>query len=190
MIQSRTTERYTPEDLLNMPEASRYELVDGQLVEREMSTWSSYVAGNVHWILKGYCQSRKLAWVFPADASYQCFPAAPQKVRRPDVSVIRLGRMSAEQVRSDGHNPIVPDLAVEVVSPNDLAYEVEGKVQEFLGAGCRLVWVVYPNVRTVDVHRAHGQGTSLRDTDDLDGEDVLPGFRCRVAELFQMPDET
>jgi Uma2 family endonuclease len=69
----------------------------------------------------------------------------------------------------------------------DLAYEVTDHVEEYLGAGTRLVWVVDPHVRTVIVYRADGSIVGRREKDELDGEDVVPGFRCPVRELFRTP---
>ncbi|HXG12104.1 MAG TPA: Uma2 family endonuclease [Gemmataceae bacterium] len=178
---------YTPEDLLRIPDGDRYELVNGRLVEHTMSTWASYVAGKVYGRLDAHCQANQLGWVLPEGVTYRCFPDAPDKVRKADVSFIRRERLSMEQATAEGHLTIVPDLAVEVLSPNDLVYEVDTKVQEYLRAGVRLVWVIHPQGRWVDVHRVQGPGTILRENDDLDGEDVLPGFRCRVGDLFQPP---
>jgi Uma2 family endonuclease len=73
---------------------------------------------------------------------------------------------------------------VEVLSPNDIAYEVDAKVREYLAAGVRLVWVINPDGRTVTIHRPQGPGTVLHEQDELAGETVLPGFRCRIADLF------
>ena len=95
--------------------------------------------------------------------------------------------MSLAQATAKGHNRIAPDLAVESVSPNDLAYDVDEKVQDWLLAGTRLVWVVNPQTRTIEVHRAQRPGSIFREGDELDGEDVLPGFRCQVKELFEPP---
>ena len=96
-----------------------------------------------------------LGWVAGADASYQCFPAAARQVRKPDASFIRIDRLPAGE-EPEGHCPIAPDLAVEVVSPNDLYSEVEEKVDDYLAAGVRLVWVIDPPTRTAHVHRAGG----------------------------------
>jgi Uma2 family endonuclease len=73
---------------------------------------------------------------------------------------------------------------VEVVSTNDLAQDVNEKVEEYLQAGVPLVWEVYPESRTVLVHRPNSTVTKLHATDELTGEDVFPGFRCQVAEFF------
>lgn len=175
---------FEPEDLLTMPAGDSFELVDGRLVERNMSKWSSYVAGNTHQRLKNFCDAHHLGWVYPEGTSYQCFPDAPKKVRRPDVSLIWLERISPDEAMSDGHLRIAPDLAVEVVSPNDLAYEIDEKVDEYEAAGVKLIWIVNPETKAVRVHRDDGTVTVLREKDELDGENVVPGFRCRVADLF------
>ena len=181
------TTRYTPEDLLSMPDGDRYELVNGNLVERNMSFWSSYVAGRLFGMLSTHCEANKLGWVVPEGTSYRCFPDERAKVRRADVSFLRLQRLSSEQALEEGHIPIAPDLVVEVVSPKDLYYEVEEKVNEWLGAGVRLLWVVNPRTRQVRVYRANGSDVILRENDELSGEDVVTGFRCRVGDLFQLP---
>jgi Uma2 family endonuclease len=170
-----------------MPDGDRYELIDGHLVERTVSTLASYVAGRVYLLVQLFCQQHGLGWVFPEGTSFQCFPFAPGQVRKPDTSFIRLDRLTAAQAADEGHCPVAPDLMVEVVSPNDLAYEIDRKVRDFLRAGTRLVWVVNPQVQTVQVHRAGSIGAILGENDELGGEDVLPGFRCRVGELFVLP---
>lgn len=182
--------RYTPADLLRLPDGGRYELIDDQLVERDMSLWSSYVAGRIYRLLSNHAPADESGWVLPEGASYQCFPDAPNKVRRADVSFIRLERLPLAQATEEGHITIAPDAAVEVMSPNDLAYDVDEKVEDYLRAGVSLVWVVNPKTRTVVVHRRQGIGAVLREDDELSGEDVLPGFRCRVGELFVPPGGT
>ena len=84
----------------------------------------------------------------------------------------------------EGYATIAPDLAVEVISPNDLFEEIAEKVQEYLSAGVRLVWVVDTATQPVHVHRPDGSGTILRAQDELTGEDVLPRFRTRVGDVF------
>jgi len=185
-----TETRYAPEDLLTMSDGDFYELVDGNLVERKMSVLSSYVAGVIFSFLFAFCRPNRGGWVFPEGTSYQCFPHNPNKVRRPDVSFIRLDRLSAEEAAAKGHVRVVPDLAVEVVSPNDLYDEVDDKVDEWLSAGVQLVWVVSPRKRTVTVHRADGTSAIFHEKDEITGEDVVPGFRCQVREFFLLPTET
>jgi Uma2 family endonuclease len=187
MITTASEKRYTPQDLLTMPGGEFYELVDGRLVERKLSTWSSYVAGVIYGLLDPFCRQNRLGWVLPEGTSFQCFPALPGRVRRADVSFIRSQRLSLAQATTEGHCPIAPDLAVEVISPNDTAYEIDEKVREFLDAGVPLVWVVNPEQRTVEIHRRNGPGAILRESDEISGEDVVPGFRCRVGDFTQPP---
>jgi Uma2 family endonuclease len=182
-----TETRYTPEDLLRMADSDRYELVDGWLVEEITSPWACYVAGQVLGCLHDYRHTKPLGWVFPGGVTYHCFPSAPNNVRKADVSFIKMERLSVEQFNAEGHLRVAPDLAVEVLSPNDRACDVNKKVQEYLTAGVHLVWVVDPQTRIVQVYRAQGTGTILREQDELDGENVLPGFRCPVRELFTLP---
>jgi Uma2 family endonuclease len=187
MITVATEKRYTPQDLLTMPDGDFYELVDGRLVERKMSIWSSYVAGMIFHLLNSFCREHHLGWVLPEGTSFQCFPAYPGKVRRPDTAFIRLQRLSLAQATTEGHCSVAPDLAVEVVSPNDTVYEIDEKVREFLDAGVPLVWVVNPDQRTVAIHRAGGVSVILRENDEISGEDVIPGFRCRVGDFTAPP---
>lgn len=175
--------QYTPEDLLSLPDANRFELVDGQLVERNMSAQSSWVGAKLNHILWTYCESTSCGDIYQADCSYQCFPDAPEKVRRPDGSFVLRGRLPKDQFEH-GHVRIAPDLVIEVVSPNDLVYEVDEKVEEYLSAGVRLVWVVNPESRIVEVHRANGSVSKLHDPETLSGEDVIAGFSCVIRDLF------
>lgn len=174
---------YTPEDLLAMSEGDRFELVDGHLVERTVSALSSFVAFELGGRIRDHCRAHSPAWIFGADCGIQCFPGHPRKVRKPDVSLVRRERLPVEQL-DEGFLTLPPDLVIEVVSPNDLAAEVEEKVQDYYQAGVRLVWVVYPTTRTVYIYRGDGSIAAARADDELDGEDILPGFRCRIAEIF------
>jgi Uma2 family endonuclease len=178
-----TEQTYTPEDLLARPDRKAYELVDGHLVERHMSLLSNWVAGKLHFELTSFLQEHDFGWAWPSGQGYVCFPNSPRKMRFPDVSFIRKNRLPGG-LTSDGYIYIPPDLAVEVVSPNDLAYEVESKINEYLDAGVLLVWVIYPATRTTHIYRRDGSAHRLREDGELSGEDVLPGFRCRLAMIF------
>ncbi len=177
---------YTPEMLLAMPDSNAYELVDGELVERQMGFRSSRIGLKLSALLLMYCEQEQLGWVLPADAGYQCFPDDPLKVRKPDVSFIRADRLSVAD-EPEGWATLAPDLAVEVVSPNDLFEAVAIKVNEYLGAGVRLVWVIDTATEKVYVYRHDGRGEILTSADELSGEDVIDGFRCQVADLFAPP---
>lgn len=107
----------------------------------------------------------------------------PDTVRGPDVSYVRAERIPASGVPENFWN-LAPDLAVEIVSPSETADEVREKVRDFLAAGSPLVWTIYPRTREVVVHTPDGLARTYSGTDVLEHPDVLPGFSCRVAELF------
>jgi Uma2 family endonuclease len=176
----------TAEELLCLPDEGDYELVDGRLVERQMGAQSSYIAGNVLRLLGNHCVNPFLGWVFPADASFQFMPQRPNLVRKPDVSFVRAGRF-ADDALPKGHIRLAPDLAVEVVSPNDAYYEVAEKLAEYRLAGVRLIWLVVPPTRIVQIRRLDGSLVEVGEEGELSGEDVIPGFRCSVRELFHTP---
>ena len=178
-----STDLVTPEDLLAMPDSVSYELVDGHLVERNVSRLSSLVALEIGTQIRDHVKLRKLGWVFGTDLGYRCFPDRPGRVRKPDVSFVRLDRMPADTL-GEGYSDVAPDLAVEVISPNDLADDVERKLGEYRGVGVPLVWIVYPDVRAARVHRLDGTTAYLLAEDHLDGGDVLPGLRIRLGDLL------
>jgi Uma2 family endonuclease len=180
---------YTPDDLLKMSDGKSYELDDGKLVRRPMGTESSWVGGKLYRLLDAFCEPNHSGWVLPSDASYQCFPDAPTRVRKPDVSFIKRGRLPGERLPK-GHCPIAPDLAVEVLSPRDLSSRTNKKIQEYQRADVSLVWIVDPGTRTVRIHRKDGSITELQENDELTGEEVLPGFRCRVSDILPPPAAT
>lgn len=178
-------QRLTAEQLWALPEVpgKRYELVEGELVEVPG-------AGGVHGLLvkvllrllDAFVLPRGLGEVF-ADGVGYVIARDPDVVRIPDVSFIAQARLPGGGV-PEGFIPGAPDLAVEIVSPGDRAEEVYGKVREYLDAGARLVWVVWPRYRTVTAYTPDGQSRELREDDGLDGGAVLPGFRARVGDLF------
>jgi Uma2 family endonuclease len=174
----------TPEELLTMPDAEHYELVEGVPVQRTMSLLASRVEITLGRILDLHCLQDELGWVIGPACGYRCFPWKPRPVRRPDVSFIERGRLPSEAQWYEGSVTIPPDLAVEVTSPSDEVYELEEKVEEYLRAGVRLIWVIHPEVRVIQVIHGDGSGYRLRVGDELSGEEVVPGFRCPVVSLF------
>lgn len=173
----------TPEALLAMPDGKRFELVDGELVETNVSTPSSWVGGESYRRIANFVIDNRLGTVWPADCGLQCFADDPGRVRRPDAMFISAERYPIGRL-SEGFLRDVPDLVVEVISTNDTARSVERKIEEYLNAGIRRVWVISPETRTVRIERGDGTSSRLRHEDELMGEDVIPGFVCKIAELF------
>lgn len=104
-------------------------------------------------------------------------------VRGPDVSFIAAARIPPEGMPA-GFPRIAPDLAIEVVSPSNRAREIREKLRDYFEAGVRQVWVVYPRRRNVAVHLSPSDVRVLGEDDELDGGDVVPGFRLPVAAIF------
>ncbi len=175
--------RFTPEDLQRLPEEQRFELVNGRLVERNMSVLSSDVASEMVSVLRPFVRQRGLGRAFAADLGYQCFPDDPLKVRKPDVSFVSASRWS-DSFLSRGYCPIAPDLVVGVVSKHDLHEEVQVKVGEYLEAGVRVVWVIDPGARCAQMYGADGSSRRLTAGGTLEGGEVVPGFQCPLAALL------
>lgn len=182
------TPKLTPDDLLRLPDRGKgLELVDGDLKEQDVSALSSHVAGEAYFHLRSYVGPRRLGWVFPEGMSFRCFPDDPGRVRRADTAFHALNRLTSDRVAAEGHCTVVPDLVVEVVSPNDLADDVTAKRIEWLAAGARLVWVIFPVQREVHAYPADGTVLLFRPPDALTADPVLPDFRVPVADLFHLP---
>jgi Uma2 family endonuclease len=178
-----TKPHYTPEDLLAMPDSKSYELVGGQLVERNMGAESSRVGGRLYSRLDRFCEEHNLGTVWPADNGYQCFPHDPDLVRKPDVSFVVRSRLLGGVVPK-GWVKIPPDLAVEVVSPRDRVYELDEKLADYRKARVPLVWVINPESRTVTVYQIDRPIRLLFEDDELSGEEIIPGFRCPIREIL------
>jgi Uma2 family endonuclease len=174
----------TPDELLTMPEGEQYELVDGRLVELNMSLLSSWVESEIQRQLANYAIEHNLGYVFTATNQYRCFPWKPNMIRKPDASFVRRERLSPKQVHTDGFCTVAPDLVVEVISTHDLAAELIDKISIYFRAGVSLIWVIDPMTRAAQVHRLGGASRFLLEDDELDGEDVLPGFRIRLGALL------
>src|SRR5262249_3840015 len=114
---------------------------------------------------------------------FQCFPNRPKLVRMPDAAFVATDRLPVDG-SPDGYIKVAPDIAVEVVSPNETYEEVEAKVAEYRSAAVKLIWIISPQSKTVLIRRLDGTCAEVNETGTLSGEDVLPGFTCTVAELF------
>jgi Uma2 family endonuclease len=180
----------TPDEFYRMGDAAKgFELVNGEMKELGMSARSCRVGGKVYHQFENHSLQHNSGWAFPPETGYRCFAADRSLVRKPDASFIALNRMTREQYEEEGYIDIVPDLVVEVISPNDRAADVEEKLAEWLGAGVKVVWIINPESRTIRIHRRDGESAFLRSSDTLSAHDVLPGFSLPVAELFRVPGE-
>ena len=190
MSSAAAVPRYTPDDLLRREDGDRFDLVDGQLVERLMGYRSGRVGGKLLSILESFCSSKKLGWVLPSEVGYECFGNRHDKVRHPDVSFIAASRMSPEE-EPRGFCPIPPDLAVEVTSPNDVYKEVLEKVTEYQSAGVRLIWVIDSESGRTLIFRPTGPGTILSMTTSLTVKTLClvsaARLRSCLSSQFKLP---
>ncbi|HVX85783.1 MAG TPA: Uma2 family endonuclease [Phycisphaerae bacterium] len=175
----------TADDLWNMPgNGDGYELVLGELRPMPPSGQQhSSIGVTIITALQLFVKVHKLGKVTGPDGGYILHRNA-DTVRAPDVGFVTADRLPngrTAQKWFPGH----PDLAVEIISPTDVYGDVDEKVQEFLDAGTRLVWVVNPRHKTVTVFRNDNSITALGPTDQLSGESVLPGFTLTVSEIFE-----
>lgn len=181
MVETKTL--MTADDLWRLQDSEqRYELVEGELIEvTPPGGVHGRIARRLSARLGDYADLHGLGETL-VETGF-CLERRPDTVRGPDVSFL-----SAEQVPAgglpEGFIEGAPDLAVEIVSPNDSAAYLEEKVQDYLSHGTHLVWVIYPQTRTVIVHRPDGSAQMLGVDDELSGEDVVPGFTLQIGDLF------
>ena len=179
-----TASRMTADDLFQLPDDGyKYELVEGELI-RMPPTGAEHgqIATNVASLLRNHVKQYNLGVVCAADTGFW-LKRNPDLVRAPDASFVAKERIPSEGIPRS-YWPFAPDLAVEVISPNDRFDDVLEKVAEYFAAGTRLIWVVHPKTQTVLVYRSLHHVRSLGSDDELSGKDVIPGFICHVTELF------
>ena len=175
----------TADDLLRLDsQGVKGELIRGVLYERmpaglEHGKEVVNVAGE----LRSFIKPRRLGTIVASDSGVW-LERDPDTVREADVAFISAERLPLA-LRVQGYAEVVPDLVVEIVSPSDSRRAVAEKVQMWLDYGVRLVWVAWPDSRTIDVHPAGGPVTTLTERDTLDGGAVLPGFAMPVREVFE-----
>ncbi len=167
---------------LKIDEDGLYELIDGELVEKanvgfRAGSTASIITASLH----NFVSKNKLG-VVASEVSFRCFPAKPDQVRRPNISFIAVARLA--HIPDEGHVPVIPDLAVDIISRGDLVYELDAKLLDYRHAKVPLVWVVNPKAKTVQVYHHGKPKLRLQASDELTGEDVLPGLAVQVAELF------
>jgi Uma2 family endonuclease len=185
MATTRTTTLYTADDLFRMGEDARFELIEGELVEMPSPLFGhGRTSGDLVSEFRAFIRQHRLPLDYAVEASY-LFAQDPDTVLTPDVSVIS-GADVPLAMQETGFQPVVPLLVVEVVSPSNRPAEIRRKVAIYLTAGVKLVWIVDKRQHGASVYRVDGSRTPLREAagDALDGEDVLPGFRLPLAELF------
>ncbi len=180
-----TTRLLTAEELEKIPQSDAHvELVKGEIVTM---TPAGYKHGKIALFigaaLLDFVRQNRLGDVYGAETGF-ILSRNPDTVRAPDAAFESNERV-ARQKRGEGFFDGAPDLAVEVVSPDDTDEEVEAKVLDYLGSGTRLVWIVRPRTRTITTYISRTDIRLLTESDILEGGEVLPGFSIGVREVFE-----
>ncbi len=170
------------EELILDPE-KEYEIVDGQPEEKIMGG-ARHGGVGVRLIIRlgTHIEINRLGGVYGPDTLFRI----GKNNRMPDVAFVSAARLP-EEGEPEGIWELAPDLAVEIISPSDLWEKVISKIEEYFAAGVRQVWLISPTYRTLTVYHSPTQVTILSDNDELTSNDIVPGFRLKIAELFQTP---
>ncbi len=170
-------------------DASLYEFVDGRWIQTQpMSYFASLVGTELGSYLSEYlCQRDPRPGRLAFETLFR-IPTRkdPGRKRRPDLAYVSAGRWATDRPVSmlEDAWDVVPDLAVEVVSPTDRVTDLMDKAQEYFQAGVRLVWVVHPIQRVIHVHEAWDRIRVVTESGTLDGGEILPGVRRAIDRLF------
>ena len=174
----------TADDLLRLhSEGVRGELIRGVLC-RTMSTGELHgkIVTNLVVELGVFVKARQLGTIFASDSGVR-LERRPDTVREPDIAFTSVEKLPLDAWNT-GYSEVVPDVVIEVASPRDSRRGLNDKAHMWLSHGVRLVWVVQPDTRTIDVYQLNQAVTTLGDQDALDGLDALPGFACDVSAVF------
>ena len=171
-IPKMTLEEFLESDL------EGYEYIKGELIPMPpTSVEHGYISVNLSSLLHLYVRENQLGRVL-SETGFR----VGERVLMPDIAIISTDRLPDDPTKA---SPVPPDLAVEVVSPTDASSSVEEKAFAYLEAGTKLVWILKPRSKTVTIYRSETDITLLTRNDTLSGEDIVEGFSCQVAELFE-----
>ena len=175
---------FTAEELASLPTTGRrLELVKGKVYEMPPpGARHGSVAMRIGIQLGAYVQANQMGEVFAAETGF-ILRRDPDTVRAPDTAFVARDRLPDEGLPT-GYFEGPPDLAVEVLSPDDRPRNVREKVADWLGSGTQLVWVIDPGTRSATVYRSLEDVQHLSENASLDGGQVIPGFTCNIRDLF------
>ncbi len=159
----------------------QYELVNGEPKEKESEGMEhSYIAATLTGELRTHVKLKKLGVILESSGSFRMLAG---NIRKPDVSFVIKERITEKRPSFTAFEG-APDLAIEVISPTDIWWEIMQKLDEYFSSGCRLVWLISPLDQRVLVYRQEQRSQILELGDLLNGEEVVPGFSMPVADLF------
>jgi len=182
MIQGRLYTVPDFEALIALPENEErlFELINGEVVEKVPTELHSMIAGNMYSALRGFVKPRNLGRVL-FEARHRV-PNDDHNARIPDVSFTRTERLLP--IVDEGAIPLIPDLCIEVQSPNDSAKKLRDKAAYYLANGAQLVLIAYPKKRMVEAQYPDGEFDMFREDESITFGDLLPGFTMSVKEVF------
>jgi Uma2 family endonuclease len=161
-----------------------YEVVDGVYVEKPMGLVENVIANILIGRLGPYCREKQLGYVV-METLFE-IPNSGND-RKPDVAFVSFQRWAANRPLPRVNAwPVAPELAVEIISPTDKAFDVIEKVQEYFKGGVRQVWHVYSHIEQVFVFDSPTTVRVLTRADELTAEPLVPGFRMPMGELFPL----
>ena len=183
MVEQKTL--LTAEDLMDLPVTDRrYELLDGELIEMPPTNGQhGRIELRIGYEFLTYTDTHAGGLVLTGEPGI-ILRRSPDRVRAPDVCVWTAERAPSDQ-EQEHYLQAVPDIIVEVISPGDSASEIQSKVREWLDAGARLVWAVYPSTRTVIAYTSAREIRTYGEHDVIDAAPVFPDFSCPVANFFR-----
>ena len=176
--------RLTAEEFFLRPapaDGSQEELVRGEVVTRPLPGGLHGVVCNRVSLRLGQFEDMSASGGVTCSGTGFITARDPDTVRGPDVAYWSRERLPEVPV---GYIEIPPDLIVEVLSPGNTSRQIRGKIQEYFARGVRVVWVIAPEDRTLTIYRTPDEGRLLHESATVPGDDVLPGFECRVADLM------
>jgi Uma2 family endonuclease len=176
----------TVEELETMAgEPGRIELVKGELVKMPPAGHEhGEIAGNTFGRVWSFVKKNRLGRLYAAETGF-VLQRNPDTVRAPDAAFVTAERAGGQKRRTNFFEG-APDLAVEVVSPDDAAEMVNEEVLDYLEAGTRLVWIVNPRTRTATVYRSLSDVRVLTEQESLEGYELLPGFSLPIRKIFTL----
>lgn len=183
VLTENNSNEFSPDSLVHLPYGERFELIDGEVVERSLDPNALLALGHLFLVLST-AATRIGAKVLQPNQGFQCFSFDENRVRRPHISVIVGSRLDQQEL-FPCHLEISPDFVVDFVGREEQYYAVEDRVADFLRAGTRNVWLINPGNHSARIfNETFDRSTQYGPKDELTAPGVLPGFRCRIGDFF------
>ncbi len=173
---------WTDAELESLPaNGHKYELVDGELTMSPVPANHGVICVRLIVLIGSFVQRRKLGEVYDSSTGFRL---SQQVLLSPDVSFVSKSRLRKILRAPDKFLAGAPDLAIEVLSPSDRVHELHRKLDLYFQHGTRLVWIVNWKLEQIHVYRPDSIAALTRSTEALSGAEVLPGFKCRLGQIF------